>query len=184
METSYIYKIESKIYPDRIYIGSAVILNRRWNRHLSDLRLNRHSNKILQNHFNKYGEDDLIFSVLLGCNKEDLIKTEQYFIDFYNPYFNVLKIAGSTLGHHWKLSPESCKKLSERKKGNKNWLGKSHSEETKKRISKIETGKIVSKETREKLSNSHLRYIPSKETKKKMSESGKKAWELRKTKIA
>jgi group I intron endonuclease len=95
---SAIYKIQSQINPKRIYIGSAVNLNHRWLCHLSNLRNNKHHSIKLQRHFNKYGESDLQFSILLGCEKEDLLKTEQYFIDSYNPYFNVCKTAGSQLG--------------------------------------------------------------------------------------
>jgi len=70
----------------------------RWHRHLCELKRQKHPNKRLQNHFNKYGEQDLRFSILLGCDKEDLIKIEQYFIDSYNPWFNICKKAGNTLG--------------------------------------------------------------------------------------
>jgi len=93
-----IYKIESKHKKERFYIGSASRIDTRWNLHLHDLRCNKHGNQKLQNHYNKYGESDLLFSILLICDKEDLIKIEQYFIDFYNPWFNICKIAGSSLG--------------------------------------------------------------------------------------
>ena len=38
MAVSGIYKIESKIKPERCYIGSAVNINRRWNVHLRALK--------------------------------------------------------------------------------------------------------------------------------------------------
>jgi group I intron endonuclease len=93
-----IYKIQSAIKPERIYIGSGVNIQRRWWCHLSKLRNNKHENSKLQRHFNKYGEVDFQFSILLGCNENDLIKIEQYFIDSYNPFFNICKTAGSTKG--------------------------------------------------------------------------------------
>ena len=65
MKISGIYKIQSVIKPDRCYIGSGVCIKSRWNRHLCDLRHNRHWSKKLQNHYNKYGESDLQFSILL-----------------------------------------------------------------------------------------------------------------------
>jgi len=111
MKISGIYKIQSQIKPERIYIGSAIDINHRWKMHINDLRKNKHGSIKLQRHFSKYGEVDLQFSILLGCDKEDLIKTEQYFIDSYNPFFNICKTAGSWLGH--RHSAESRKKQSD-----------------------------------------------------------------------
>ena len=76
MKISGIYKIESKIKPERIYIGSAVNISRRWNWHYGALRNGRHHSLKLQRHYDKYGESDLQFIILLGCEKEDLIKIE------------------------------------------------------------------------------------------------------------
>lgn len=104
-----IYQIQSKIKPDRIYVGSAVYVTERRRIHLHDLRLNKHHSGRLQNHYNKYGEEDLVFSVLCKCEKEQLIQFEQYFIDFYHPYFNICQIAGSLLGT--KRSPEVREKF-------------------------------------------------------------------------
>jgi group I intron endonuclease len=102
-----IYKIQSIIKPSRIYIGSAVNITERWRKHLNDLQLCKHCNSRLQNHFNKYGVADLQFSVLIECFLEDLIKNEQCFIDSNNPFFNICKIAGSTLGYK---HPENVRK--------------------------------------------------------------------------
>lgn len=150
MKISGIYKIQSKIKPNRIYIGSAVDIGDRWRCHLKGLRNNKHHSQKLQRHYNKYGEVDLQFSILLSCEKADLIRTEQYFIDSYNPYFNNAKIAGSTLGY--KHSIETCKKNSEARRGKK------LSEEHKKNISlhsshhKSNLGKKASFESRKKMS--------------------------------
>ena len=65
METG-IYKIVSKIRPDRMYIGSSINIPKRWREHISNLKKNKHHSKQLQNHFNKYGEADLQFSILLN----------------------------------------------------------------------------------------------------------------------
>jgi len=117
MKISGIYKIESKLKPHRIYIGSGINISQRWRRHLSDLRHNRHWSGKLQNHFNKYGESDLIFSILTGCDKEELIQNEQFFIDLLNPFFNNAKIAGNNLG--MKHSIETKMKMSKQRKGKK-----------------------------------------------------------------
>jgi group I intron endonuclease len=149
MKISGIYKIQSICKPKRCYIGSAVNIQDRWWIHLSELRNNKHKNSKLQRHFNKYGISDLQFTILLGCDKEDLIKIEQYFIDSYNPWFNLAKKAGSQLGckrskeskqkmrqkamnnknvkgKHWKLSQEAINNISESHKGINTWTRGTH----------------------------------------------------------
>lgn len=111
MKNSGIYKIQSKVKPERVYIGSAVDIKDRWNNHQRKLRNNHHENRRLQNHFSKYGESDLVFSILIGCEKETLIENEQFFIDSHNPFFNIAKIAGSQLGCHWRLSEKTKQKM-------------------------------------------------------------------------
>jgi group I intron endonuclease len=113
MGLSGIYKIQSKIHPERCYIGSAVNIRHRWGNHLWHLKKNTHNPK-LQNHYNKYGKDDLVFSILVICNKEELIPVdgiiwlEQSFIYAYRPWFNVSSMAGSNLG--LRLTKEQCEK--------------------------------------------------------------------------
>jgi group I intron endonuclease len=120
----------------------------RWGKHLFQLRKGLHHSLKLQRHYNKYGESDLQFSILLGCDKENLIKIEQYFLDSYNPYFNNCKIAGSQLGR--KASVDTIRKLSEKHKGQVAWnkgLKDCYSKETRNAISAGLTGKKQSSET-------------------------------------
>ncbi len=111
MTISGIYKIQSKRKPERVYIGSAVNIHERWNKHLYRLKRNWHVNNKLQHHYNKYGKTDLVFSIIIGCEKGDLVVTEQFYIDAYGPWFNIAKKAGSQLG--FKFSPESILKMKE-----------------------------------------------------------------------
>lgn len=83
-----IYKIESKLKPNRCYIGSTSNFNKRKREHLNALRRGDHHSVKLQRHYGKYGEDDLVFAVLLCCLIDDLIETEQFFLDSYKHYFN------------------------------------------------------------------------------------------------
>jgi len=102
-----IYSITSKTNGNR-YIGSSISINKRWNQHKFNLRLNKHHSSYLQNHFNKYGEDDLIFDILEIIEKHDLStkefrvvlleKEQQYLNDWKNCQFNVNKKADSSLG--------------------------------------------------------------------------------------
>jgi hypothetical protein len=79
----------------------------------------------------------------------------------------------------WKTRPETKEKLR-----NLN-IGKTHSEETKKKISEAKrgcfgtfTGKKHTEDSRKKMSDSHKGHIQTEETRKKISEyiKGKKWW--------
>ena len=178
MSISGIYKIQSKIKPERLYIGSAVGISNRWLCHLKDLRKNKHHSKKLQNHYNKYGESDFQFSILLGCDKEYLIANEQFFIDTYKPYFNICSRAGSRLGV--KCSEESLKLMSQSQKGNQNSLGAIRSEETKKKQSESAKNRppmleeVRQKQSKRMMGNKYsLGKKASPYTKLKMSEGRK-----------
>lgn len=93
-----IYKIQSIQKPDKIYIGSAIDIKERWNRHISELRKERHGNRHLLHHFKKYGENDLIFSVVAYCEPKKLLEREQYYLDLFIPAFNICANAGSRFG--------------------------------------------------------------------------------------
>lgn len=169
MNRSGIYQIKSTSNPRRSYIGSAVDLKDRERCHLQKLRKNKHCNAKLQRHFNKYGEVDLQFIILVCCDKKDLIRHEQFFIDSLNPWFNICRIAGSSLG--FKASLETRAKLSAiAKKRKPPMKGKHHSIET---IMKLRGPK--SKEWKAKLTGPnteqwilHLRKPKSPEAKKNM----------------
>lgn len=129
-----IYQIQSIIKPERIYIGSAINIDKRWAIHLSQLKTNKHNNNKIQRHYNKYGKDDLIFTVIEECSKDQLISKEQIYIDNLMPLFNICKKAGSVAGI--KLSKESRLKIS------KSHTGKPISLETKIKISNSQKGKL------------------------------------------
>jgi group I intron endonuclease len=173
MNISGIYKIQSICKPERIYIGSAVNIRKRWIAHLSDLNLNKHQNKKLQNHYNKYGKDDFTFSILISCEKYELIQKEQYFLDIYKTWFNIYEKAYSPLGH--KHSQESINKM----KGNTNKLGKKCTEEAKEKLRLANIGKKASDATKQKMRESSLGnkyslgHRASEETKHKLSEAHK-----------
>lgn len=186
MKISGIYKIQSISHPDRCYIGSSVNIHKRWLVHLRELRLNIHICSKLQRHYNKYGKDDLKFSVIIGCGRNDLISTEQFFLDSTNPYFNTCKKAGNTL---WvKLSDETKKKLSNLKKGKSSWnKGKKLSEDHKRKIAKAQLGennsfyhKKHSSKTIDKIIEWNKNNPPSKEARRKQAESLRRHYENQK----
>lgn len=53
--TSGIYQIQSKIKPERIYIGSTINVKKRESIHLGNLKRNKHHSHKLQRHYNKFG---------------------------------------------------------------------------------------------------------------------------------
>lgn len=159
-----IYQIISNLKKDRIYIGSAINFYQRKHIHLSQLKNNRHHSKKLQNHFNKYGEKDLEFSILEECPTELLIEKEQMYIDTLNPYFNISKTAGSTLG--LRCSEESNNKR------RKTWSEKIWTDEERKKFD-FSDRRTLTEEGRRSISISNKNKILSEETKKKISLSKK-----------
>ena len=159
VKISGIYKIESISHPERIYIGSAINIKKRWNYHTEGLSHNKHHSQKLQRHFNKYGRNDLMFSVVEECPSVLLIQREQFYINALKPYFNIAKIAGSCLGV--KRSKETMlKQLATRKANNK-----SLSEEGHKNISKALLGNTNGRGSRGK-----KRKPRTEEAKRKQSE--------------
>jgi hypothetical protein len=99
----------------KCYIGSAVSIKQRFTQHRRLLRQNRHFNIHLQASWNKYGEQAFKFELLERGPVNELVKAEQYWIDFLevtNPKkgYNKRAIASTNLGI--KASEETRKKLS------------------------------------------------------------------------
>jgi group I intron endonuclease len=160
MKHSGIYQIQSILFPERSYIGSAIDLNDRKQVHLFDLRRNKHTNSKLQNHFNKYGESDLVFEIVESgdyFNKNHLLAREQgWFIPYSyrgtnKPYFNIVPIAGSRLGTV--QSEEQRKANGDRRRGT------THSEETKQLLRDIKLGTHQSEEHIKNAAESHKKSI-------------------------
>lgn len=150
-----IYNILSQTKPERIYIGSAISFYKRKCEHLSDLRSNKHHSQLLQRHFNKYGENDLIFGIVKEVyDKNNLIAEEQYYIDILNPIFNMCKVAGSTLG--FRHTEKTKKQMSEIRMGKKRDDYKM-SDKHKMAISMAQTGRKATPETRQKLRDARFK---------------------------
>jgi len=176
MGSSCIYKIQSIVKPEKVYIGSAACYHQRKRCHLHGLRNNKHHSLKLQSHFNKYGESDLVFTIIEPCLPDFLTDREQYYINKMSPWFNVCKKAGSCRGI--KRTEEFKQNL----RGNKNALGNRgqvpwhkgrkgvYTKAVLQNNADAHKGKIHSKETREKMSKSHmgnkhaLGYHPSEAT--------------------
>lgn len=155
-----IYKITSKKFPERYYIGSAKDIVKRWNGHLYNLLKNKHHSELLQTHYNEYGKEDLEFSILVECEIDVLVEREGEYLKIFDPYFNIYKEPGSPKNH--KFSDEAKNNMSIAHMGNK------QSEETRKKRSLSLLGHSVSDITREKLRERRKTYKHSEITKNKL----------------
>ena len=79
----------------------------------------------------KYGYSGFRLEILEFCCLEEILDREQYSIDKYEPKFNILKVAGSSLGFK-------------------------HSEATKELMSQLAKGRKISEETLIKMRNSYI----------------------------
>ncbi len=166
VDCSGIYKIINLVN-GKIYVGSAVCFKKRWGQHKSDLKNNRRENRYLQNSWNKHGEEKFKFEILeIVKNKKNLIKREQYYLD-------LTKCCNREFGYNICPTAESR-------------LGRNHSEETKRKISKAISGKNhpTYGKTRKESSNYGKKH--SEETKNKMRKIklGKKMSEEAKLKMS
>lgn len=112
-----VYGIFNKV-SDKIYIGQALDVAKRWRQHRHRLNKGDHDNPKLQASWNKHGEDAFDFILLQECPKEDLGAEEIRFLDAvpaaqrYN-----LGVAGANPTLGIKKSPEQRTNTSRGKGG-------------------------------------------------------------------
>lgn len=171
-DNSGIYQIRNAIN-NHVYVGQTTKLSKRWVQHYSLLKNNKHKNVHLQRAWNKYGEENFLYEVILYCEPFELTKYEQFFEDFYRSKgisYNIRKCVDSNKGISWR--EDSKKRLSEFR------TGKKQTEETKEKLREISKRENLSSETLRKRSESlsgenHPMYgkHPSEEAKQKMREN-------------
>ena len=132
------------------YIGSSVDIGRRFRRHKSCLKNGLHPNNHLQSAWNKYGESNFDFSVIMECPEKEVLFYEQFYISSLKSEYNKAPVAGNMLG--FRHSESSRKKMSESHKG-KNLgkdspcFGKKASLETRHKQSLAKLGKYKGKDS-------------------------------------
>lgn len=158
-----IYCIEN-IINNKKYIGQSKDIDQRWKDHRWSLNRGDHCNRHLQASWNKYGEESFCFYVVEECDELLLEEREKYYISYYDTFNNGynLTIGGEgtfrhTLSEEVKIrigNAHRGKEISEtqryqislRTKGKNNpFYGKTHSLETKEKISKFRKEKGLSK---------------------------------------
>lgn len=84
-----IYKI-TNILNNLIYIGQSVNIYKRWSNHrYSGFNVNsREYNIPLYRDFRKYGLENFKFEIVEKCSKDELNEKEQYWIEYYDSFFN------------------------------------------------------------------------------------------------
>uniref|UniRef100_A0AAU7J830 Homing endonuclease n=1 Tax=Xanthomonas phage MK21 TaxID=3148942 RepID=A0AAU7J830_9CAUD len=130
------------------YVGSAVNIRKRWWQHRCMLKHDKHHCAALQRAYHKYG-GDLMYSVLVLCPKEELIKEEQWYMDSSEggTLYNAAPRAGSRLGA--RHTEESRQKIRQRR------AMQELLEETRKKLSLAGVGRVHSGDTRAKMSKAH-----------------------------
>jgi group I intron endonuclease len=156
------------------YVGRAKCYQKRIKDHLRDLRKGHHKNPIIQSCFNKYGEENFKYSLLISLPDDEYIhkEIEQLIIDKVINDTKCMNINRSAHGGCLiPMTEERKYKISKANKGKNKGIRrdakigikisnslKGHvlSNETKKKISNSHTGKSLSDEHRGKLSKSFL----------------------------
>ena len=174
-----VYKITNKINGKYYYGSTTASIRRRWNLHRCQLLNDCHPCEHLQKSWNKYGEDNFEFSIVLLCDPDNCLYYEQLFLDKYwdagIKCYNICKVAGNQLGI--KRSIETKKKMSDAKAGKNNPMygksppnkGKKTSEQTRKKQSDVKKGKLHTIEHRKKIGDSLIGRKVSEETRHKLS---------------
>lgn len=96
---------------NKTYVGSSINLGNRFRDYfkISYLMSGGNKNMIISKALLKYGYSNFKLEILEYCNEDNLRNREQHYLDLLQPEYNILKIAGSSLG--FKHNEESLSKL-------------------------------------------------------------------------
>lgn len=183
MESSGIYSI-TNIKNGKKYIGSAKNFKIRWNRHINDLKKNKHCNVYLQRIYNKHGLDIFKFEIIEKCDyvKDTIMEKENYYIKYFDSKNSKMgyNLSDASFGDNLSNHPNKEQIIKKRSKTfhdkhdslskeerSKKWglfkdkngmFGKTHTDKVKKKLSNVHKGNKY-----------RLNHKASEETKEKLS---------------
>lgn len=135
-----IYVIRN-ILNNNIYIGSSIMLTKRYKEHRLKLNTKKHNNKILQRAWNKYGEDNFIFEVIKtykNITDHELRTVEGTLIRLFQAEYNIC------------LYPETSGKPNYMRKLSEEWIKNLHKTNVYKHSDNIDTyNKVKQKNLRD-----------------------------------
>lgn len=141
---------------DKGYIGFAEeSIEARWKTHCARAR-SLNPSQAIDKAIRKYGEENFIREVITECEEAEYTKNvlENKYILEYGTFapdgYNLTLGGDGHLGFKHKQSTKD--KISEANKGNQNWLGKIHTEESKQKMRESRIGLTASAETRKLMS--------------------------------
>lgn len=164
MKTGCVYIIKN-IQNGKVYVGSTKNATQRWTAHKNQLRNNRHKNVILQNSWNKHGEDAFVFEVI-----EDNID-----LHFYKAHeqFAIWRYDSCNRSKGYNLQEQVG-----------TGLGLKHTEETKARMSEIAQNRpegyydAVSEAQRGRTMPEHVyEHLNSEQTRQKVHRTKKRKYQ-------
>lgn len=102
---------------DKVYIGESLNVSGRILKHFTNLRNKKHHNTILQNIFNKYGEESMVVGILEWVNLEDPIQLDFLLrkkeIEYQKKFKHCINFDRN--GYAWKLNATEEQKEANRK---------------------------------------------------------------------
>lgn len=136
------------------YIGSSSMLNDRFRRYFnhSYLSSSKRGASLICKALLKYGYVGFRLEILEYCPRAILLAREQFYLDKFNPEYNILKIAGSNLGY--KHSEASLELMSLASKS------RNESEEVLKFKREVMLGRILSKDHLERMAKNNPFRVP------------------------
>lgn len=181
--TSGVYIIRNLIN-GKVYVGSSFKIEKRWRKHIFDLRHRVHSNSHLQRSFDKHGEESFSFDVLEETTRPR--EREQHWIDHVQPFglrgFNVWRNV-LECRNRGPLSAETKARIGAANRGRK--YGPPSDEHRAKLSAALKgrpkpphvvasllassRGRVVSEETRRKIGDAGRNRVVSAETRLRLS---------------
>ncbi len=172
------------IVSGKCYVGQTVDFEKRKRNHLNRALARNNSQRKFYCGLRKHGPENFRWSIIQCTELGALTEWEDYWVEKLDAIKNGYNHLKPSSNYDWEtrkrmsllaigrpMSEETKKKLSLANKGQNNWLGKHHNEETKEKMRLSGLGHDVTDESKKKMSQSHIGLTPSLETRLKISKA-------------